>query len=65
MFEMALRQSLIIFDGNVLLFFTRPISAVFIGISVLIVVTAIMSWARGRARIFSEDAIEQKEFRAK
>jgi putative tricarboxylic transport membrane protein len=65
MFETALRQSLIIFDGNALLFFTRPISAVFIGICLLIVVTAIMSWARGRTRIFSEDAIEQKELGAK
>ena len=39
MFEVALRQSLIMSSGNPMIFFSRPISAAFMGISILILLS--------------------------
>jgi putative tricarboxylic transport membrane protein len=57
MFENALRQSLILFEGNPLNFLTRPISAAFLIISFLILLTAMIPWVRGKKHFltYSED----------
>lgn len=44
MFEMNLRQSLIISKGSFLIFFTRPISAVFIGITFILLITSFLPY---------------------
>lgn len=41
MFENAFRQSLLLSDGSFGIFFTRPISAVLLGVSFLLVGTAV------------------------
>lgn len=50
MFETNLRQSLLFSGGSFLIFFTRPISAVFIGIAIILFVTSFLPYftkARG------------------
>jgi putative tricarboxylic transport membrane protein len=42
--EMSLRQSLTMSDGNFSIFFTRPISAVGIGIALLLVISPFLPW---------------------
>lgn len=42
MFETNLRQSLLLSKGSFMIFFSRPISAVFIGVSLLLLATAVM-----------------------
>jgi putative tricarboxylic transport membrane protein len=55
MFENALRQSLILFEGNPLNFLTRPISAAFLVISALILLTAMIPWVRGKKHLLTYD----------
>jgi putative tricarboxylic transport membrane protein len=54
MFENSLRQSLIIFDGNPLVFFTRPISAAFMLVSLLLLVSNLIPWMNRRKSLLSE-----------
>jgi putative tricarboxylic transport membrane protein len=54
MFESSLRQSLIIFDGNPMVFFTRPISVTFLMVSVLLLVSNLIPWMRNRKNLLSE-----------
>jgi len=42
MMEYSLKQSLIYSKGSFMIFFSRPISAVFIGVSLILLVTALM-----------------------
>jgi putative tricarboxylic transport membrane protein len=44
MFEMNLRQSLIISKGSFLIFFTRPISVVFIGITFILIIISFLPY---------------------
>lgn len=46
MLELNLRQSLIISEGSVLIFFTRPISAVLLAFSLLLLATSFISFLR-------------------
>ncbi|PKN63041.1 MAG: transporter [Deltaproteobacteria bacterium HGW-Deltaproteobacteria-15] len=46
MLELNLRQSLIISEGSVLIFFTRPISAVTVAFSILLLATSFISFLR-------------------
>jgi len=54
MFETALRQSLIMFDGNPTVFLTRPISAVFILASALLLASNLVPWIRGKKHLLAE-----------
>lgn len=54
MFESSLRQSLIIFDGNMMVFFTRPISATFLIVSMLLLLSNFIPWMRSRKNLLSE-----------
>jgi putative tricarboxylic transport membrane protein len=54
MFENSLRQSLIIFNGDPLVFFTRPISAVFLLGSMLLLLSNLIPWMRDRKKILAE-----------
>jgi len=56
--EVSLRQSLITSDGSFSIFVTRPISAVFIAVTVAIVITACIGVMRSRVKA-GED---QEEF---
>jgi len=44
MFEINLRQSLLFSKGSFLIFFNRPISAVFIGIAILLLITSFLPY---------------------
>lgn len=55
MFENALRQSLIIFDGNPLVFLTRPISAVFLIIAMLLLLSTLVPWIQERKHLLAEE----------
>ncbi len=46
LFEKTLRQSLIISKGSFLIFFARPISAAFIGITLIVLATSFISYFR-------------------
>jgi putative tricarboxylic transport membrane protein len=50
MFENAFRQSLIISGGSPLIFFTRPIAAVFVGIALVLLISPLALRAFGRKR---------------
>ncbi len=54
MFENALRQSLIIFNGNPLVFFTRPISAAFLGGAALLLISNVAPWMRSRKKYLAD-----------
>jgi putative tricarboxylic transport membrane protein len=54
MFENALRQSLILFDGNPGVFLTRPLSAVFLVISALLLLTNVVPWVRGKKQLLAD-----------
>jgi putative tricarboxylic transport membrane protein len=54
MFENALRQSLIIFNGNPLVFFTRPISAAFLIGALLLLISNLLPWMRSRKKFLAE-----------
>ena len=51
MFENALRQSLILFDGNPTVFFTRPLSALFLVASALLMLSNAAPWIRGKKKL--------------
>jgi putative tricarboxylic transport membrane protein len=55
MFENALRQSLILFDGNFLGFFTRPISAALILTSALFLLSAAVPWVKKRKHLLAAE----------
>jgi putative tricarboxylic transport membrane protein len=48
LFEDTLRQSLLLSDGSFLIFVQRPISAVFIGISIMLLLLPILPWIKKR-----------------
>jgi len=54
MFENALRQSLILFDGNPTVFFTRPLSALFLVVSALLMLSNAAPWIRGKKKLLGE-----------
>jgi putative tricarboxylic transport membrane protein len=54
MFESALRQSLIIFNGNPLVFFTRPISAAFLLGALLLLLSNLLPWMRSRKKYLAD-----------
>jgi putative tricarboxylic transport membrane protein len=56
MFENALRQSMILFDGNPVIFFTRPISACFIAISAALLLSTMVPWIKKRKHLLSEES---------
>jgi len=55
MFEDALRQSMIIFDGNPLVFLTRPISASFVIIATLLLLSTLVPWIKQRKHLLAEE----------
>ena len=51
MLEMNLRQSLIFSKGSFLIFFTRPISATFIAVAIILLAAACISYfTKGKAK---------------
>jgi len=54
MFENALRQSLIMFDGNPMVFLTRPISAIFLLASALLLASNLVPWIRGKKHLLAD-----------
>jgi putative tricarboxylic transport membrane protein len=54
MFESSLRQSLIIFNGNPLVFFTRPISAAFLLGALLLLLSNLLPWMRARKKYLAD-----------
>jgi TctA family transporter len=54
MFENALRQSLILFDGNPVVFLTRPISATFLVVSALLLLSNVVPFLRGKKHLLSD-----------
>jgi len=52
MLEDGLRQSLLIFRGNILGFFHRPISSVLLCVSFVLLASSIISWARKKTRVY-------------
>jgi putative tricarboxylic transport membrane protein len=54
MFENALRQSLIIFNGNPLVFFTRPISAAFLVAALMLLMSNLIPWMRSRKKFLAD-----------
>jgi putative tricarboxylic transport membrane protein len=53
--EQALRQSLLMSNGNFMILFSRPISAVCFGLAVLLLISGIISSIKGKKPIESED----------
>lgn len=53
MFEDNFRRSLIISDGSFLIFFRRPISAVFIIAAILLILFSLLPWMKKRKRLVS------------
>jgi putative tricarboxylic transport membrane protein len=51
-FENSLRQSLILFGGNPVNFMTRPLSAVFVIISCLILLSTMLPWVKRKKALF-------------
>jgi len=51
MFENALRQSLIISHGDMSIFFTRPIAALFVGVSLVLLVSPLFLRLAGKQRL--------------
>jgi putative tricarboxylic transport membrane protein len=54
MFENALRQSLIIFNGNPLVFFPRPISAAFLVAALMLLMSNLIPWMRSRKKFLAD-----------
>ena len=54
MFENALRQSLIISDGSVTIFFQRPISATLLTIAILLLISNIVPWLREKKHLLAD-----------
>jgi TctA family transporter len=54
--EEALRQSMIISDGDFLIFLTRPISAaLLLGAAILVVIVLVPEIRKRRAEVFAEE----------
>jgi putative tricarboxylic transport membrane protein len=60
-FEMSLRQSLIMSDGNWMIFLTRPIAATLIAVSALLLVASAVSMMNARRDWRAKMAEEVKE----
>jgi len=59
MVESALRRSLLLSDGSPFIFFQRPISAVFLGVTMLLVFTSVLpAVKRKKGRIPSEEGVD-------
>ena len=58
MLENAFKQSLRMSAGDFSIFFTRPISAILMGVAFLSILTAILPFVRGRVREVKEKAGE-------
>jgi putative tricarboxylic transport membrane protein len=56
MFENAMRRSLLLSDGNPLIFFTRPISAIFLVIALFFLISPMLTKKK-----IGEEAIDTKE----
>jgi putative tricarboxylic transport membrane protein len=56
-FEDSFRQSLVMFRGNILGLFHRPVCLVFLGIACFLIMSAIFSTIRKRGRVLSEEAL--------
>ena len=54
MFENALRQSLIIFEGDPIVFLTRPISAAFLIVSCSLLLSTMLPWLKGKRKLLSD-----------
>ena len=54
MFENALRQSLILFDGNPMVFLARPLSAAFLVVSMLLLLSNVVPWFRGKKHLLAD-----------
>ena len=54
MFESALRQSLILFDGNPMVFLTRPLSATFLIVSALLLLSNVVPWMRSKKHLLAD-----------
>jgi putative tricarboxylic transport membrane protein len=54
MFENALRQSLIISDGSLAIFFRRPISATLLTIAIVLLISNIVPWFRRKKRLLTD-----------
>lgn len=50
--ENTFRQSLILFRGNLMLFFHRPISAIFLGLAFLVILSVFLPFFRKISRLF-------------
>jgi len=54
MFENALRQSLIISDGSLAIFFRRPISATLLMIAIVLLISNVVPWLRGKKHLLTD-----------
>jgi putative tricarboxylic transport membrane protein len=54
--ENAIRQSLILSDNSLMIFVERPISAIVLGLAVIVVVLAVLSRRRGN-RLPTKDSV--------
>ncbi len=54
MIERSLRQSLLISDGSFAIFVTRPISAVTLGIALLLLLSSVMGFAKKGRKSYEE-----------
>ena len=50
MFELSFQQTLVLSDNNLLIFVQRPISAVFVGLTLLVVVRSILQARKGKTK---------------
>jgi putative tricarboxylic transport membrane protein len=56
LFENALRQSLMLSDGSFLIFFNRPIAAIFLWIAVALLLFPLLPWLKQRRPAVGVDA---------
>src|SRR3990170_690445 len=57
MFETNLRQSLLLSKGSFTIFFTRPIAAVFIGLSILLLMTSLFPYFKKAKHKFETSTV--------
>jgi putative tricarboxylic transport membrane protein len=46
--ERNLRQSLLLSHGDFMIFFTRPLSAILMGVAILLLILAVFPWVKAR-----------------
>ena len=51
--ESAFRQSLLLSDGDFSIFVSRPISAICLGLSALVLLSGVLPWLRRRRRLLA------------